>query len=98
MYQRLIPNKIRKYFWEVINSVPTFSLWNMINIAKFTFDQLKFAKFKFIKKIIDYCASEGIKTIAFINEEAHEEMAKASFEGLFTNIAKMSNNRLEVVK
>ena len=54
--------------------------------------------FKFIKKVIDYCASEGIKTIAFINEEAHEEMAKASFEGLFTNIAKMSNNRLEVVK
>lgn len=54
--------------------------------------------FKFIKKTIDYCVSENIKMISFINNEAHEEGITASFEGLFTNIATVTVDGLEILK
>ena|GEM_PF-5386611 len=54
--------------------------------------------FKFIKKTIDYCVSRDIKMISFINDEAHDESVKASFEGLFTNIASLGRDGIELVK
>ncbi len=54
--------------------------------------------FKFIKKTIDYCVGENITMISFINNDAHEESVTASFEGLFTNIATVDVDELEIVK
>jgi hypothetical protein len=54
--------------------------------------------FKFTKKTLDYCAGENIQMISFINDEAHVESVKASFEGLYTNIANISNDKLETLK
>jgi hypothetical protein len=54
--------------------------------------------FKFIKKTIDYCVGEKIKMISFINNEAHEESVTASFDGLFTNIAIITVDGLEILK
>ncbi|RMF91717.1 MAG: DUF3795 domain-containing protein [Methanobacteriota archaeon] len=54
--------------------------------------------FKFIKKTIDYCIGEGIEMVAFINDDAHEEMVKASFEGLFTNIAEIYGEEFRIIK
>jgi len=54
--------------------------------------------FKFIKKTVDYCVSRDIKMISFINDDAHDESVKASFEGLFTNIASIGRDGIELVK
>jgi hypothetical protein len=54
--------------------------------------------FKFIKKTIDYCIGEGVEIISFINDEAHEETVKASFEGLFTNIAQIMDDEFKIIK
>jgi hypothetical protein len=54
--------------------------------------------FKFIKKTIDYSVNESIPIISFMNAEAHEEKINASFEGLFTNIASISEDSLEIIK
>lgn len=54
--------------------------------------------FKFIKKTIDYCADRGIKVTCFINSEAHTDLIKASFEGLFTNIGRVKDGKLMLLK
>ncbi len=54
--------------------------------------------FKFIKKTVDYCVSHDIKMISFINDEAHDESVKAGFEGLFTNIASIGRDGIELIK
>jgi hypothetical protein len=54
--------------------------------------------FKFIKKTIDYCIGENIHVFSFINDDAHEDNVKASFEGLFTNIAVVTDDKIEIIK
>ncbi len=54
--------------------------------------------FKFIKKTVDYCADRGINLTCFINSDAHTDLIKASFEGLFTNIGMVTNGKLTIRK
>jgi len=51
-----------------------------------------------MKKTIDYCTSEKIELIAFLNKDAHEESIKSSFEGLFNTIGRESGEKIERVK
>jgi len=54
--------------------------------------------YKFLKKTVDHCVTAGIRVIAFINREAHDESVLAGFEGLFTRIADMDAQELRMVK
>src|SRR4030042_4860388 len=47
----LLPNKIRKQSWKVVNRIPSFSLRDMVNIAKFILDRSDFSQFKLIKEV-----------------------------------------------
>jgi len=54
--------------------------------------------FKFMKKTIDLTAEQDVQVISFINDEAHEDNVKAGFEGLFTNIVKITNGKIKILK
>ncbi|MFQ5800384.1 MAG: hypothetical protein ACE5HH_01525 [Candidatus Hydrothermarchaeales archaeon] len=87
-----------EYLSEIIESLPKKSaiifepLSDLVLINGFE------KTFKFIKKTIDYCVDEGIQMVSFINDEAHEETVRASFEGLFTNIANIVDDEFEIIK
>lgn len=87
-----------EYLSEVIETIPKKSavffepLSDLILINGFE------KTFKFMKKTIDYSTHEGIKVISFLNDEAHEESVRASFEGLFSKIAQLTENEFMAIK
>lgn len=87
-----------EYLSEVIETLPQKSavffepLSDLILINGFE------KTFKFLKKTIDYSTHERIKVISFLNNEAHDEAVKASFEGLFSKIADISEEGFRIIK
>jgi hypothetical protein len=87
-----------EYLSEVIEGLPRTSIVVFEPLSDIVLMNGFDKTFKFTKKTLDYCAGEDIQMISFINDEAHVESVKASFEGLYTNIANISNDKLEIVK
>jgi hypothetical protein len=87
-----------EYLSELIEGLPANSTVIFEPLSELVF-MVGFEKtYKFIKKTIDYCAEEQVHLIAFINREAHDQGLKASFEGLFTNIGKIFQDGLRIIK
>jgi hypothetical protein len=87
-----------EYLSEVIEDLPTQSTIIFEPLSDIILMNGFEKTFKFMKKSLDYCANAGLQMISFINDEAHEEKVKASFEGLFTNIASVFDDSIEIVK
>jgi hypothetical protein len=87
-----------EYLSEVIEDLPTQSTVIFEPLSDIILMNGFEKTFKFMKKTLDYCVNEGLQMISFINDEAHGEKVRASFEGLFTNIASVFDDRIEIVK
>jgi len=87
-----------EYLSEVVETLPKDSVMVFEPLSDLILMNGFEKAYKFIKKTLDYCVEAGVQMISFINDDAHEESVKASFEGLFTNILIAVDNRVEIVK